>query len=86
MTIEKNETPSERVQRAGLTVDQLREIVAGQSRPEFIERARATGLSMNELRDIIHQSSDTNSGSGSVATHVHGISAATQAGGSATQG
>jgi len=86
MTIEKNETPSERVQRAGLTIDQLRDIVAGQSRPEFIARARETGLSMNELKDIIHQSSDTNSGSGSVSTQVHGIGGTTQAGGTSTQG
>jgi len=85
MTIEKNESPSERVQRAGLTIQQLREIVAGQSRPEFIERARASGLSMNELKDIIHQSSDTNTGGDSVSTHTHRIGGTTPAGGTSPQ-
>jgi hypothetical protein len=81
MTTKKNESPSERLQKTGLTVEQLREVVAGQSRPEFIHRVREAGLSMSELKEIIHQSSDTNTGSGSIGTSPQAIDGATQAGG-----
>ena len=72
MTTDKNESRLERLQKSGLTIEQLHEIVAGQSRPEFIERVRASGLSVSELKDILHKSSDTNTGHGSIGTSVTG--------------
>jgi hypothetical protein len=80
-----NESPSDRLQKTGLTMEQLREVVAGQSRPEFIQRVRNAGISMTELKEIIHLSSDTNTGSGSVGTSAHAIDGVSQAGGIAPQ-
>ena len=86
MTNKNNESPSERLQKTGLTMEQLRQVVAGQSRPEFIHRVREAGISMSELKEIVHLSSDTNTGSGSVGTSAHAIDGASQAGGIAPQG
>ena len=84
MATEKYESPIERMQKAGLTVEQLREIDAGQSRPEFIERVRAAGLTMAELKDIIHNSSDTHTGTG-LGASVTGIGTTSPAGGISPQ-
>lgn len=81
-----NESPSDRLQKTGLTMEQLREVVAGQSRPEFIQRVRNAGISMTELKEIIHLSSDTNTGSGTVGTSAQAIDGVSQAGGIAPQG
>jgi hypothetical protein len=86
MTTKNNESPSERLQNTGLTMEQLREVVAGNSRPEFIQRVRAAGISMSELKEIIHTSSDTNTGSGSISTSPHAIDGASQAGGITPKG
>ena len=81
MTNQNNESPSERLQKTGLTMEQLREVVAGNSRPEFVQRVRNAGISLSELKDIIHVSSDTNTGSGSIGTSVTPIGGTPPAGG-----
>jgi hypothetical protein len=80
-----NESPAARMQRSGLTVDQLREIVAGASRPEFTKRAREAGLSIAEIKGIIDESTDTNVGKGSIGTSVTPIGGTPPAGGASTQ-
>ena len=88
MSTKKNLSAFERMQQAGLTVDQLREIVAGGHRADFIERARASGLTLDEMKEIVHKSSETNTGSASVGTSVSGVPGLppTSAGGASTQG
>ena len=86
MATENYESPFDRMQKSGLSVEQLREIVGGKSRPEFIERARAAGLSMDELKEIVHNSSDTNTGSGSIGTSATGIGGTNPAGGISPHG
>jgi len=81
MNNQKNESPIDPNQKAELTVDQLREVVAGQVRPDFIKRARGAGLSsMADLKGIIHKSSDTHTG-GSLGTSVTSIDGLSPAGG-----
>jgi hypothetical protein len=76
-----NESPSDRLQKTGLTMEQLRQVVAGQSRPEFIHRVREAGITMSELKEIIHLSSETNTGSGSIGTSVTPVGNKPPAGG-----
>jgi|SoiMethySBSTD1v2_1073268.scaffolds.fasta_scaffold1919097_2 hypothetical protein len=89
MSSKKNPSAFERMQQAGLSVDQLREVVAGARRADFIERVRAAGLTLEEMKEIVHKSSETNTGSASVGTSVSGVpgvSPPSSAGGASTQG
>jgi hypothetical protein len=89
MSSKKNQSAFERMQQAGLSVDELREVVAGARRSEFIERVRAAGLTLEEVKEIVHKSSETNTGSASVGTSVSsipGVSPPSSAGGQSTQG
>jgi hypothetical protein len=87
MSTKKNLTPFERMQQAGLTIDQLREVVAGARRSDFIERVRAAGLTLEEVKEIVHKSSETHTGSvGTSVSGVPGISPPSSAGSPSTQG
>ena len=44
-----------RVQKAGLSVEQLSEIYGGLSRPDLMSRAREAGLTVDEVRAILHK-------------------------------
>ena len=48
------ESVRNRVNKAGLTVEQLREIYGGFSRPDLMMRAREAGLTIDEVRAILH--------------------------------
>jgi len=48
------ESVQNRVKKAGLTVEQLREIYGGFSRPDLMARARESGLTIEELRAFLH--------------------------------
>jgi hypothetical protein len=71
MTTQKTLTPLERMQKAGLTIEQLREVVGGLSgtqahvrRDDFIARVREAGLTMEQVKKLIDKGSDDNSGEG----------------------
>jgi len=86
MATKKNESPVERMQKAGLTVDQLREIAAGFSRPDFTARMRDAGLTIDDVKEIVGKSHDT--ATGDIGTSVGGgvFPPPTTAGGRSTQG
>jgi hypothetical protein len=48
------ETVRNRAKKAGLTIEQLREIYGGLSRPDLMARARESGLTIEELRALLH--------------------------------
>ena len=81
MTNQEHASALERLQKTGLSMEELRQVVAGQSRPEFIHRVREAGISMSELKEIIHVSSDTNTGSATIGTSAHSVGNTPPAGG-----
>jgi hypothetical protein len=87
----KNNTQSaiERMQRADLTFDELREVVAGVGihRASIFKRMTAAGLSLEEVKELLAERvKDSNSGSGSIGTSVGGLPNTPPAGGTSTQG
>jgi hypothetical protein len=47
------ESARARMQKAGLTVEQLREIQGGLARPDVLTRAREAGLTLEEVRALL---------------------------------
>ena len=72
MTTQKTNTAAERMKSAGLTIEELRVVVAGVNvagpkdprRDEFLARMRDAGLSLEQAKEIIKTFSDDNSGGG----------------------
>jgi len=52
------ESIRERVHKAGLTMDELKEAVAGTDRTVLYQRIRAAGLTLDEVRCICSKDSD----------------------------
>jgi hypothetical protein len=76
------ESVSARVQKAGLTVEQLREIYGGLSRPDLMSRARESGLTLEELRALLHFAHEH---PGGITTSVTPVGNMGSAGGPSTQ-
>lgn len=72
------ESVQNRVKKAGLTVEQLREIYGGFSRPDLMSRAREAGLTIEELRALLHVSHEH---PGGVTTSVTSVGNMGSAGG-----
>ena len=71
-----------RAQKAGLSIEQLREIFGGFSRPDLMTRAREAGLTIDEVRAILHQAHEH---PGGVTTSVTPIGNMGSAGGPSTK-
>jgi len=52
----------QRLKATGLTMDELREVASGLSRPNFLSRIRDAGLTIDEVKDLVRLSSDQPSG------------------------
>jgi hypothetical protein len=67
-----------RAQKAGLSVELLREIYGGFSRPDLMTRAREAGLTIEEVKAILHVAHEH---PGSVTTSVTPVGNMGSAGG-----